>query len=53
MSESFLTDASRAKAGMGPRGDAVRSFDWSVGEIVKAVKKMKLQKNTIIIVTSE
>ncbi|HAX94185.1 MAG TPA: arylsulfatase [Bacteroidales bacterium] len=41
------------KSGMGPRGDAILEFDWSVGEIVKAVKRMKLQKNTLIIVTSD
>jgi arylsulfatase A-like enzyme len=41
------------KSGMGPRGDAIIEFDWSVGEIVRAVKRMKLQKNTLIIVTSD
>lgn len=41
------------KSGMGPRGDAILEFDWSVGEIVRAVKRMKLQKNTLIIVTSD
>lgn len=41
------------RSGMGPRGDAILEFDWSVGEIVKAVKRMKLEKNTLIIVTSD
>jgi arylsulfatase A-like enzyme len=38
---------------MGPRGDAILQFDWSVGEIVKALKRMKIQKNTLIIVSSD
>lgn len=41
------------KSGMGPRGDAIVEFDWSVGEIINTVKKLKLTKNTIIIVTSD
>jgi arylsulfatase A-like enzyme len=41
------------KSGMGPRGDAILEFDWSVGEIVKTVARLKLTKNTIIIVTSD
>ena len=30
------------KSGMGPRGDAILEFDWSVGEIMKAVEKLNL-----------
>ncbi len=41
------------KSGMGPRGDAILEFDWSVGEIVKTVARLKLTKNTLIIVTSD
>lgn len=41
------------KSGLGPRGDAILEFDWSVGEIVKVVNKLKLARNTIIIVTSD
>ncbi|MCX6328953.1 MAG: arylsulfatase [Bacteroidia bacterium] len=41
------------KSGMGPRGDAILEFDWSVGEIVKTIKNLKLTKTTIIIVTSD
>lgn len=41
------------KSGMGPRGDAILEFDWSVGEILKAVDKLKLSRKTIIIVTSD
>ncbi len=41
------------KSGMGPRGDAILEFDWSVGEIIKIIDKLKLTRRTIIIVTSD
>ncbi len=40
-------------SGMGARGDAIMEFDWSVGEIMKTIKKLGLEKNTIIILTSD
>jgi arylsulfatase A-like enzyme len=41
------------KSGMGPRGDAILEFDWSVGEIMNKVEELGISKNTIIIVTSD
>lgn len=41
------------KSGMGPRGDAILEFDWSVGEIMKTIENLNLSQNTIIIVTSD
>ena len=41
------------KSGMGPRGDAILEFDWSVGEIVKTIDNLNLSGNTIIIFTSD
>jgi len=41
------------KSGMGPRGDAIVEFDWSVGEIVKTIDRLKLAEKTLIIVTSD
>ena len=41
------------KSGMGPRGDAILEFDWSVGEIVKAIENLKLSRKTMIIVSSD
>ena len=38
---------------MGPRGDVLLQFDWSVGEILSALKKNGLDKNTIIILSSD
>jgi arylsulfatase A-like enzyme len=41
------------KSGMGPRGDAILEFDWSVGEIVRTLDRMGLRENTLIVVTSD
>ncbi|WP_237712416.1 sulfatase family protein [Pedosphaera parvula] len=41
------------KSGMGPRGDVILQFDWTVGEIVKTLRQLKLEDNTILIVTSD
>jgi arylsulfatase A-like enzyme len=41
------------KSGMGPRGDAILEFDWSVGEVMRTVEELGLSENTIIIVTSD
>lgn len=40
-------------SGMGPRGDAIIEFDWSVGEVMKTLKKLGLDKNTIIVLSSD
>jgi len=40
-------------SGDGTRGDVIQEFDWSVGEIVKALKKADILSNTIIIFTSD
>jgi arylsulfatase A-like enzyme len=38
---------------MGPRGDAILEFDWSVGEVVRALDRLRLAGNTLVIVTSD
>jgi uncharacterized sulfatase len=37
----------------GPYGDAVSELDWSVGEIVAALRRANLAENTLVIVTSD
>ena len=39
--------------GMGPRGDAIAQLDWSVGEILAALDRLDLARNTLVIVTSD
>ena len=41
------------KSGMGPRGDCLLEFDWSVGEILNALERLGLDKNTLVILSSD
>ena len=41
------------KTGMGPRGDAILQFDWSVGQVLDALERNGLMDNTIVIITSD
>lgn len=41
------------KSGMGPRGDALLEFDWSVGEILKTLERLGLANNTIVVLSSD
>jgi arylsulfatase A-like enzyme len=41
------------KSGMGPRGDAVLEFDWSVGEVLNTLKRLGLSEKTIVILSSD
>ena len=41
------------KSGMGPRGDALVEFDWTVGEVMKKLKELNLNENTLVILSSD
>lgn len=41
------------KSGMGPRGDALLQFDWTVGMIMAALEKNGLTENTLIVLSSD
>ncbi len=41
------------KSGMGPRGDAIVEFDWSVGEVLKALDENGLADHTLVVLTSD
>jgi arylsulfatase A-like enzyme len=41
------------KSGMGPRGDAIVEFDWSVGEVLNALDETGLTDNTLVVFTSD
>lgn len=49
----FPSAAFKGKSDAGPYGDAVAEFDWSVGEIIRALKENNLDENTLVIVTSD
>ncbi len=41
------------KSGMGARGDAILQLDWTVGEVLKTLDRLKLADNTLLIFTSD
>ncbi len=41
------------KSGLGPRGDAIVQLDWCTGEILKALDRLKLADDTLVIFTSD
>ncbi len=41
------------KSSMGPRGDAIVQLDWCTGQIIKKLKELDLDKNTLVIFTSD
>lgn len=43
----------KGKTGLGYRGDAMVQFDWSTGEILKALEEYGLTENTIVIFSSD
>lgn len=43
----------RGKSGMGYRGDAILQFDWTVSQIVDALKRNGIYENTLIVLTSD
>jgi arylsulfatase A-like enzyme len=49
----FCSEKFEGKSGKGLYADVMLEIDWSVGEINKALKKNGLDKNTIVIMTSD
>ncbi|WP_214226239.1 arylsulfatase [Pedobacter sp. B4-66] len=43
----------RGKSGLGLRGDAILQLDWTVGEIMKQLKTLNIDKNTVIVFSSD
>lgn len=49
----FPHDRFRGKNSMGLRGDAIVQFDWTVGQVVSALKNLGIYDNTLIILSSD
>ena len=49
----FCSDEFEGKSGIGLYGDVTLELDWSVGEINKALKDNGIDKNTIVIFSSD
>jgi arylsulfatase A-like enzyme len=41
------------KSGCGLRGDVIEQIDWEVGEIMKALDRLKIANNTLVIFSSD
>lgn len=49
----FVSADFAGKSERGPYGDVIEEIDWSVGQILNTLKKEGLDKNTIVIFTSD
>lgn len=49
----FCSEKFRGKSGAGLYGDVIMELDWSVGEVMKALRKHKLEESTIVIFSSD
>lgn len=50
---SFAGKQFKGKSGVGPHGDFIFEFDWIVGELMRTLSKTGLDKNTIIMISSD
>ena len=48
-----VSDKFKGKSARGLYGDVIMEIDWSVGEILAALKKHGLDENTLVIFTSD
>jgi arylsulfatase A len=49
----YASPAFEGKSKRGLYGDVIEEIDWSVGEVVKALKKNGLEENTLVVFTSD
>ncbi len=49
----FSSESFRGRSRNGPHGDAVEELDWSAGEVLKTVKDLGLEDNTLVVWTSD
>ncbi|WP_420602983.1 sulfatase [Flagellimonas sp.] len=49
----FVSDKFKGKSERGLYGDVIMEIDWSVGQIMNALKENGLEENTIVIFTSD
>jgi arylsulfatase A-like enzyme len=48
-----VSDKFKGKSGSGMYGDVIEELDWSVGQILAALEKHKLERNTLVIFFSD
>ncbi len=52
-SDPYASPAFKDKSANGHWGDSVEELDWSMGEILAALKRRQLDENTLVILTSD
>jgi arylsulfatase A-like enzyme len=48
-----VSDKFKGKSEQGMYGDVMMEIDWSIGQIMQTLSKLKLEKNTLVIFTSD
>jgi len=49
----FASEAFKGKSAAGLYGDTIEEIDWSVGQILAAIKKLGLAESTLVVFTSD
>ena len=49
----FASDAFQGKSKGGRYGDTIEEIDWSVGQVMKAIKEAGIDENTMVVFTSD
>jgi arylsulfatase A-like enzyme len=49
----FCSDKFKGKSGAGLYGDVMMEIDWSIGEILKALRSAVVEQNTFVVLTSD
>lgn len=49
----FVSDKFKGKSEQGLYGDVIMEIDWSIGQILKKLEEEGLDKNTLVVVTSD
>jgi arylsulfatase A-like enzyme len=49
----FVSDKFKGKTKQGLYGDVIEEIDWSVGQVLDALKRLKLDNDTLVIFTSD
>ena len=49
----FVSDKFKGKSAAGLYGDVIQEIDWSVGQVLAALKKFNLEQRTLVIFTSD
>ena len=48
-----VSDKFKGKSEQGLYGDVMMELDWSVGEVLRTLKELGLERNTLVIFTSD